>query len=1092
MKPTISASPLHAKTYLGSLLCAALLLLAGVPPVSAGPGPLLRFPDIHGDTIVFVCGEDIWSVPAQGGTAVRLTIHDGQERYPKFSPDGSLIAFTGEYDGNADVYVMNREGGDIRRLTFHPGADRVIGWHPAKNKVMFISGRKHFRFTMLCLIAPDGSGFEEVPIHNIGLGSYSPDGKKIAYNDVSTEDRTWKRYRGGMAQEVYLYDFASGEQRNLSNFAGSDGVPMWLGDKIYFASDRDGTLNIHSVDPQTGAVEQLTRHAEYDVRRPSGSGDRIVYELGGTLWTLDVAAKKTGPVPVEIRSDVPEARPAWVDVKGFIQDIGISPAGKRALVVARGEVFTVPREHGPVRNLTNDSGARDKDAAWSPDGARIAYLSDKSGEYEIWLADPLGREEPQRLTSHVDGYRHTLRWSPDGKKIAFADQTLALCVLDVATRQVTKLDKAEYENMDISLDVKDIYDFAWSPDSCFVAYSKMNRDLVTQVYIAEIGTGKIHCVSSGLFNDFQPAFSVDGRRLFFVSNRRFDPVFCDFEWEMVFKKTSGIYCLTLQADAGPLLPLRSDEEGAKAKEPEKVSPLRIDFDGIAARIESLPLPPGNYRALAAGEKALFFLNRVDGDFNRFEYRVPETMDLWAYDFEGRKEGKVIDGVNAYALSADGSSIAYRKDGGIGIIASEARDSAGTPLDLAGLKMRLDPRAEWTQIFNEAWRMERDFYYESGMHGLDWPAMREKYGRLIPGASCRQDIQFIVGELIGELNTSHTYVYGGDMRRRAARVAVGMLGADYEIDPASNRYRLGRILRVPDWTAEVLPPLVRPGLAVKEGDYILQVNGQDVTADREIYAFFQNLAGQSVTLLVNDKPAAAGARAVTVRPLAEENTLRYLDWVEHNRQAADRESNGTIGYIHLPDTYLGSATEFPKYFFAQTRKPGLIIDGRFNGGGLDPIIFLQRLQRVPHSYWTRRHSHDQTSPFFSVTAHMALLTNKQAGSGGDELPQEFQQFKMGPVIGTRTWGGLVGVSMFIPMIDGGSLTAPDYRVYDPSGKWVVENVGVRPDIELDLLPAEMARGYDAQLMKAIEVVMEKIRTEPRPWPAHEAVPKKNTE
>lgn len=806
---------------------------------------------------------------------------------------------------------------------------------------------------------------------------------------------------------------------------------------------------------------------------------------------LDVNTKETQQIPIQIKTDVPEVRPELIDVSEHIQGFDISPSGQRALVVARGEVFTVPKKDGPIRNLTLDSGSRDKDAVWSPDGKRIAYFSDKDGEYDLYLVDPRGKTEAVRLTQYEDGYRHTLRWSPNSKKIAFTDQTLALYVLDMATKKVIRVDKAEFENIDVSLDLKPIYDFAWSPDSRYIAYSMMNHDLVYQIAIYDLDTGKIHRVSNELFNDFHPVFSRDGKRLFFISNRRFNPTFCDFEWEMVYKKTSGIYCMTLQKDVGPFLSLNSDEESegesdAKSTKKKKAN-LAIDFDGIVDRVEALPLPRGNYRYLAAGESALFYLNRDEGDFNRFEFRVPETMTLYAYDFESREEGVVIQEINGYKLSADGSHIVYRQGDALGIIASSARNSHGEPMDLANLKMWLHPKAEWAQIFNEAWRMERDFYYEPNMHGLDWNAMKEKYGQLIPYASCRRDIQFIVGELIGELNTSHTYVYGGDLRREAEGIDVGMLGADYEVDEAANRYRFKKILSVPGWTRAIFPPLAKPGLNVQEGDYLLSVNGEEVTADRNIYSYFQDLAEKQVILLINDKPAKQGAREIAVEPLDDENALRYLDWVEHNRRTVEKASDGQIGYIHLPDTYTSSAREFPKYFYGQTRKKGLIIDGRFNGGGLDPAIFLQRLQKKAWSYWTRRYSHDQTSPQHSVNAHMVCLTNRQAGSGGDELPWEFQYFGMGPVIGTRSWGGLVGVSMFLEMIDGGGLTAPDYRIYDPNGKWIVENVGVQPDIVIDLHPLEMARGHDAQLWKGVEVLMENIERDPQTWPKHEPFP-----
>jgi tricorn protease len=1056
----------------------------------------MRFPDIHGDTIVFVYGEDIWTVPADGGVATRLTIHDGQERFPRFSPDGSMIAFTGEYDGNADVYVMNAHGGDITRVTYHPGGERVAGWHPTKNKIMFISGRQHWRFARMYLVSPDGSDMEEVVLYNIAHGSFSSDGKKIAYNKVRREHRTWKRYKGGLAQEIYLCDLETLEERNLTNFERSDRLPMWIGNKIYFSSDRDGVLNIYVCDPQTGSIEQITHHTEYDVRRPSMGGNKIVYELGGSLWVLDVETRQSHMVQVEIKADLPEARPVLVDVKGHIQGFDCSPGGKRALIVARGEVFTVPKENGPTRNLTQNCGTRDKDAAWSPDGKTIAYLSDASGEYEIYLGDPMGRKEAIRLTKHENGYRRTLRWSPDGKKIAFADHTLRCYYLDIATKKITEIDKAYFENQDISLDLKDIYDFTWSPDSRHIAYSKMDEDLVTKVYVYSLETGKIHCVSQGIFNDFGPVFTKDGQHLLFVSNRRFDPTFCDFEWEMVYKKAAGIYALTLRKDGQPLLPFQSDEEGIasappkaknKSKKDQDEGLVVIDFDGIADRIEVLPLPMGNYRNLAVNESALYYLNKDEGDFNRFEFRAIFPKTLYAFSWKTRKEDTVIEDIDGYKLSANGTHIVYKKGSSVSIIDAGARHTSGEAVDLSDLKMWLDPRTEWKQIFDESWRLERDYYYEPDMHSLDWPAMKEKYGKLLPYASCRQDIQYIVGELIGELNTSHTYVYGGDRQRRADRVNIGMLGTDWEVDKAANRYRFKKILRVADWTRDIVPPLIRPGVHVKKGDYLLRVNGEEVSADRNVYSYFQDLAGKQITITVNSKPTLAGAKEYTIKPLRGENTLRYLDWVEHNRKVAEKASDGQIGYIHLPDTYLNSAREFPKYFYAQMRKKGLIIDGRFNGGGLDPDIFLRRLTKPLHAYWTRRYSHDQTVPDFVTTAHMVCLTNKQAGSGGDMLPMEFQMMKMGPVIGTRTWGGLVGVSMFLEMIDGGGLTVPDYRIYGPDGSWIVENEGITPDIIIDLDPAGMAKGFDAQLMKGIEVLMKKIEVDPRPWPEHEAIP-----
>jgi tricorn protease len=1063
---------------------------------------LMRFPDVHGDKVVFVAGEDIWIAPVQGGVAARLTTHDGEETFPKFSNDGTLIAFTGEYDGNADVYVMDTYGGNIRRVTYHPGVDAVIGWDPAKNKIMFTSMRNSFGgFTRLFLINPDGTGLEEVPLPEVAHASFSGDGKRIAYAKVSVDGRTWKRYRGGLAPDIFIYDFATKKEMNVSNSDAIDSNPMWIGDKVYFASDRDRVLNIWAYDTKTEKLEQITKHTEkeYDVRRPSMGGDKIVYELGGDLYLLDTTAGKSTRVPVEVRADTPELRPYLKSVDGYVTQALPSPDGKTALLVARGEIFTVPKKEGITRNLTGTSGSREKDAAWSPDGKTIAFFSDSDGEYNLYTIDSEGKTVAKKLTDFKDGYRHALRWSPDGKKIAFTDQTLTLYFIDAASKRIVKVDKAEYENVDIAMDAKDIYDYSWSPDSRFIAYSRMDESLVNKIYIYALETNQIRCASGGEFNDFHPVFSKDGERLFFISNRRFDPVFCDFEWEMVYKKLAGIYSLTLRKDGAPLFPVLPAEEAkdeakedAKSaakdeKNKPKVKPVEIDFEGLDRRVETFPLPRGNYRFLAANEQSLFYLNVDEGDFNRFDFREVGPRDLYAFSFADKKESKVIASVDAYALSADGSTIVYRRSVETGTVDATAKDSMGEAIDLADVKMQLVPLDEWRQIFNESWRMERDWYYEPAMHGLDWAAMKVKYGKMLERATCRQDVQYVIGELIGELNTSHTYVFGGDIRRAAEPVGVGLLGADYEIDPAADLYRFKKIYGDVEWNGDERPPLVGAGIRVDRGDYLLKVNGRDVSAGRSVYSYFIDLAGKAVELTVNDKPTAQGARTVTVKPVGNEYSLRYMDWVEGNKRFVEKESGGEIGYIHLPDTYTGSTAFFPRYFYSQTARKGIVVDGRFNGGGLDPDIFLQRLAKKPLLYWTRRNSHDYISPWFGTDAHLVCLTNRQAGSGGDMLPYLFRAKGMGPVIGTRSWGGLVGVSMWIGMVDGGGLSAPDYRVYNPQGKWVVENEGVAPDIAIDLDPADFGTGRDAQLMKALEVLAKKIKDEPRPWPKHEAFP-----
>jgi tricorn protease len=1089
MKNNQSLSGRRGRSYL-------LLLLLLAPAIYAGAqDPFMQYPDIQGNTLVFTSGGDLWKVSAEGGTASRLTFSDGRETYPEISPDGSMVAFTGEYDGNADVYVMDINGGNITRLTWHPGMDEVIGWNATRNKIMFTSARNTpSRYVKIYLVSPDGTGLEEMIMYDAARGSFSPDGTKIVYNKDSQDNATWKRYKGGRAQEIYIYDLTTDKETNISNYAGSDRWPMWIGDKIFFSSDRDRVLNIWSYDTSSGKIEQVTRHKEYDVRHPDFGGDQVVYELGGDIWKLDVVTGATARIPVKILQDMEERRPYMKDVSRNITRADISPSGNRALVVARGDIFTLPEKEGAVRNLTSSSGARDKDAVWSPDGNWIAYFSDSSGEYELYLIAPDGKGEPVKLTSLGDGYRHTLKWSPDSKKIAWTDQTLTLWFIDVSSKAITKVDKEEYENVDVSQDLKSIFDYSWSPDSRYLVYSKMNEAFMYQLYVYGLESKVINCISDGLFNDFNPLFTNDGEYILFISNRRFEPTYCDLEWEMVYQKIAGIYAITLKKDGRSLTPFRSDEEsGTSAVEtavpvaPAAGSPVmvRIDFDGITDRTEALPLQKGNYRSLAVNDRALFYLNSDEGNFNRFEVSGHGPMNLSSWSFKSAKASSLAEGIDDFRLSADGSTIVLRKDGDVSLMPADGGNPA--PLKLTDLKVWHDPVSEWKQIFNESWRMERDYYYEPGMHGQDWPAMKLKYEKLVDRASCRQDLTFIIGEMIAELNTSHTYVYGGESKRRADPVNVGMLGADYSVDTQNNLYRFAKIYREKDWSREAWPPLAKPGVNVAEGDYLLTVNNTEVKSDKEVYSYFVGLAGKQVTLTVNSKPTMAGAREVTVMPAGGENSFRYMDWLESNRMAVDKASGGKIGYIYLPDTWNGSATDFPRYFYSQTKKEGLVIDGRFNGGGLDPEIFLQRLLKEPHGYWTRRQSVDQPIPHLAVEAHMALITNRYAGSGGDELPYEFRWFGMGPVIGTRTWGGLVGVSMFIELIDGGNITAPDYRIYNDKGEWVVENEGVTPDIIIDVDSKKYAEGYDTQLMKAVEVVMKKISEEPRRWPQHKPYP-----
>jgi len=1092
-----------------ALICSVAItcLILGSLPSDAQETtrPLLRFPDIHGDTVVFVYSEDVWAAEITGCAARRLTDHEGEDRHPKISADGALIAFTSQIGGNPDVWVMRIDGSNLRRVTWHPGADEVVGWHPTTNKVMFRSNRVSFsRFDRLFLISPDGSGLEELPLHEAGRGDFTPDGGRMVYNRIAREDRTWKRYRGGMAQDLWLYDFATAEDRRLTTHPGTDRLPMWIGETLCFASDRDGPLELYRWDLESGAAERLTRHEAWDIRRPSSDGERIVYELAGDLWLYDPVENVTGRLDIEIPGAARETLPYRRSVAGDITHVQVAPAGGRALISARGEIFTVPVENGPTRNLSRTPGARERGAVWSPDGETIVWWSDADGEVDLWLTTPGGSSTPRRVSDLGPGYRHTARWSPDGKHIAFADQTLALRVLNVASGEITKVDRSVREPMDIAMELKPISDHRWSPDSRYLVYSAIGADMVSRVWIWDSTSGEKHAVSNGQFNDFHPVFAPDGKHLLFISNRRFIPTLGDFEWEMVYKEMAGIYAVTLEADGEALLPPRSDEVAAADAESPTAPPsdqveVQIDWKGLASRVEALPIPRGNYRHLEATSSMILYLNGSDGDYNFFEFRELGPQDLMAFDLEDREQTTLRRGVDRYDLAADRTHFAWWQGDHVGIIKIKTGKMAmlaahlekgkedDCELDLSGLEVEVNPRTEWRQVFDEAWRMERDFFYEPGMHGLDWQAEGQRYRRLAERATCAQDMRFVLGELIGELSTSHTYVRPGDRQLEAETVEVGLLGVDWTAE--GDHWRIAKIYDVPDWSRDILPPLAGPGINVEAGDYLLAVNGADVTTAREVSAWLQGLAGVAVTLTLNDQPTSDGAREVLVTPVGSERWLRYHAWVEHNRRVVDEATDGRVGYLHFPDTYTGSATEFPKHYYSQVMKEGLIVDGRFNGGGLDPDIFLARLAKEPLSYWTRRYSLDHATPWYVSNARMVCLTNRQAGSGGDEFPFLFRAKGMGPVIGTRTWGGLVGISMRIPLMDGSMLTAPDYRVYTPEGKWTVENEGVAPDIEVELDPAEMARGQDAQLQKAIEVLQERLRNDPVPEPVHPPFPKR---
>jgi len=1088
----------------------ALFLIIAASALQAAPeGRLMRYPDIHGDQIVFSYGGDLWLVPSEGGLARRLTTYTGYELFAKFSPDGKQIAFTGTYDGNSDAFVMPAEGGAPTRLTFDPSPDYVLEWFPTGEKVLFRSSMQSKtnpgpRYNRLYLVDATGGFPEVLPLFEGGLTSYSPDGKRIAYNRMETESRTWKRYQGGMNQDIWLYDFENNKSEQLTDFLGFDGFPMWYKDNIYFISDREHTMNIYCLDLATKKIRKITNHDEFDVKWPSLGGDAIVYENGGWLYVLDLKTEKTKKVEVEIPSDLVLTRPAFKKVGGMIQDFGVSRTGKRAVLEARGEIFTVPAEKGEWRNITKTQGIRERAPAWSPDGKWIAYLSDKSGEYEIYLRDPEGKSEEVQVTKGYKGWPWRLLWSPDSKKIAFSDQTYTLFYVDIEKKDIKKIDKN---------DNGDINSFSWSPDSKWIAYHKVGENHLGSLYLYSLEGNKINTVTSGFYDDYDPVFDPDGKYLYFFSNRSWFPQFSRFEDNFTYVLASDICVATLQADTlSPLAPESDEEEVVKpedkkeesaakdekkdkakdadkekGKESEKPKDIKIDLEGFENRIVSLPVDPANYFGLSAASGNIYFVKLPELPvIGENDEETPPTQ-LMTFDMKKREAKEVIDGIDGYDLSADGKKILYRAKQAFGIIdAAPGKNVGDGKIETGALEVKVDPAAEWEQMYNEAWRLQRDFFYDPNMHGVDWPAMKARYAPLVKHVGHREDLNYIMGELIAELNTSHTYIGGGD-QPATNRINVGLLGCDYGIDKASGLYRIAKIFTGRNWDKKCRAPLAQPGIAVREGDYLIAVNGVELKYPATPYSLMENTAEKQVVIKVAKDASGKDAKEYTVEPVDSETWLRYNDWVESNRRKVDDATGGKVGYIHVPNTSIIGLNEFVRSFYPQFNKEGLIIDVRYNSGGMVPDIFIERLSRQVLSLWGRREGKSWITPSTAPLGHMVCLINGYAGSGGDAFPYYFREKGLGPLIGTTTWGGLVGYSRGIPLTDGGFISMPDFGFYNLKGEWEVERVGVKPDIEIDNSPEEVVKGRDPQLEKGIEVVLEKIKESPRRFPERPSYP-----
>ncbi len=1089
-----------------------LLLAATCPALGAETGRdarLLRFPDIHGDTIVFSHGGDLWTVPVSGGAARRLTASEGLELFPRFSPDGKWIAFTGQYDGTFDVYVMPAEGGEPRRLTWYPARESsermgydnmVIGWTP-DGRILFrslrgpIGGFIGEPYT----VSPEGGAAERFPLPECGIVSFSPDGKKIAYNRIFRDFRTWKRYRGGMAQDVWIYDLISKTPERITDWEGTDSEPMWIGDAIYFISDRDGwKLNLFKYDLTTRRTTRVTDFKEYDVKWAHSGTGKIVFENGGYLYLLDPASGKSSKVAVDVPDDRRYARRHWVEVADRITDFSLAPGGQRALFTARGDVFTVPAENGNTRNLTETEGVREKDAVWSPDGKWIAYVSDATGEEEIFIVPQDGKGKPTQITTGSDSWHFPPVWSPDSKKIAWSDRAMRLWYVDLGEKKPVQVDKAV---------VWEISEYAWSPDSRWIAYTKAQDNDLAAIYLYSLESRASTRVTSNLERSRDPVFDPDGKYLYLLSDRDVNPVMGQLEASFTVTSMTRPYALVLRSDLPSPFAPRSDEaklEGEGKKEGEKETPaaepkkeekaeagkeqgkekkkepFRIDLEGIEERLVGFPISPGEYVGLRPAKEKIFFLSRP---VRALTGPPPGAKPrLVMYDLDKRKEHELLHPVDNYDLSPDGSRVIYRSERIYGIVdAKEGAKVGDGKLNLAGLKMELDPSAEWKQIFDEVWRVERDFFYLPDMGKIDWPEMKRRYEPLLPHVSHRADLTYVLGEMIAELGSGHAYVGGGDMVR-PERVPVGALGADLEPDPKVGLWRIARILEGQNWTDDRRSPLTEPGVKVSAGDYLLAIDGKDLKASDDPYRLLVQSPGRTVTLLVNSKPSREGAREVTVKPIGGEAELRYYNWVEDNRRKVDKATGGRVGYIHIPNMGAEGLQEFIRQYFPQIRKEGMIVDVRYNGGGFVSQVILERLRRIVMGMGAPRNARPGTYPDAAFNGPMVCLLNMYSASDGDFFPYYFREYGLGPLIGTRSWGGVVGIrGLEGGLVDGGYLTVPEFGAYNLKSEWIIENRGVTPDVVVDNLPQDEMAGRDAQLDRAIQEITKRIEEKKPEFP-----------
>ena len=1097
---------------------ALLMALVFTPPllaVDVDDTLMLAQPAISGSHVSFSYANDLW-VAERGESPLRarkLTSHVGREFSSAFSPDGEWVAFTAEYDGNMDVYAAPTAGGEPRRLTWHPGPDFVLGFTP-EGEVLFNSARSSHtrRHRQLYTVSLDGGFPTKLPIPHAWAASISPDGSKIAYRPQRDAFWQWKNYRGGTFGRIWIFDVADHSVVEIPQPEGqcNDTEPMWIGDQVYFLSDREGEFNIFRYDPSSEAVTQITQHDDFPVRSASVGDGLVIYEQAGRIHVLDPAAGSTEPLVVSAPADLTETRPRWVSGFRYVRNADLAPAGERVVLEFRGEIVTVPPEKGDPRNITQTPGANERSPAWSPDGKKLAYFSDASGEYELHVRPQNGKGNVKTYTLDGAGFYQDLQFAPDGEKVSYKDNSRTLYWLDLESGDTKTI------GSDTLYGPIDNLHHAWSPDSRWIAYSRNVETNFQEVYLYELESEESHRVTDGLSDVLDPVFDRSGKYLYFLASTDAGPVRTWFALSNAdMEATHALYVAVLaKGEASPLAPesdevkVEADDEGGDADadkdddgkkggkgkknddegdgdddgddEGDDGPKVVVDFDGLDQRILAVPVDSGAIDELRAGaEGQIYYLRRSRS--NAFG-GPPGT--LHRYDFKKREESKVADGVQGYVLSSDGSKVLAAGPGGLMLGGAQGELSNKDRLDVDEVRVRIEPRAEWSQIFHEAWRINRDYFYDPGMHGADWPAMREKYAKFLPHLSTRDDLNYLISWMCSELAVGHHRNGGGDNLVDTENVPVGLLGADLEIH--EGRYRFARVFGGLNWNPRLRSPLTEPGVDVAAGEYLLAVSGRDLEAPDNPYALFEHTAGRQIELTVGPNADGSDSRTVTVVPIRNEGALRNRAWVEGNLQRVTEATDGRVAYVHVPDTGGNGHTYFKRYFFPQAQREAIIVDERYNGGGLIADYYIDLLRRPFYSHWATRYGADLPTPLGAIRGPKLLLIDETAGSGGDMFPWLFRKFDIGPIIGKRTWGGLVGILGFPPLMDGGFVTAPNVAIWTEDG-FIVENVGVPPDYDVEQTPAEVIAGGDPQLDRAIEMALEMLEANPIETPERPAFP-----